>query len=577
LANLAGPIDFLRVSHYIVDMYIRTITRKNKDDTKVTYVQLAHNERDSETGQPKAKILFNFGRIETLDVEHLKRLIKSISRFLPPQDVLETEVQMKHRGRLLKWQKSRSYGGIYLVSALWEKLNFRKILEKRSQNRQFSVPIVQGIFAMIANRCLAPTSKLAVTEWVEQDVYIPDLPAIDAHVLYRAMDFLLEHQRQFEQEIYWSVADLLNLEVDLLFIDTTSTYFETEEESDLKRRGYSKDHRDDLPQVIIGLAVSRSGIPVRHWVFQGNTVDMTTIQRIKDDLREWRLHRCIAVFDAGMGSEANLHYIQRGGGHYITGRKMKSGEADVQQALSQKGRYTPIPAEINDPSEQQSLYAKEVIIGDGEKRKRLVLVKNVKEQQRQQQTRQKLIAYMEEELNKLNGSKRKSDSKAAQALMSHRVYGKYIKQLKNGQLSLNRTKLRQESIYDGKYLIQTSDDTLSLRDIVLGFKQLYDVEQAFRTLKTTLDLRPNYHSKDDRIRCHIFLCFISLLLARIAENKTGKSWSRIRREMNRIHYGEFQIDNKMVCQLTELTKEQKEILNALEIKEPSTIVDIYDR
>lgn len=548
-------------------MYLRETTRKNKDGSEVTYVQLAHNERDKVKGHSRPKILYNFGRKEHLDIEQLKRLINSISRFLPPEDALEVQVQMKHRGRTFKWDKGRSYGGIYFISTLWRRLNFQSMVEKHIKQRQFSTPILRAIFAMVANRCLAPSSKLAITEWVEKDVFIPDLPNIDVHVLYRAMDFLLLHQKELEKEIYWAVADLLNLEVDLIFFDTTSTYFETEEESDLKKRGHSKDHRGELPQVVIGLAVTRDGIPVKHWVFKGNVQDMSTIQQVKDDLSEWKLNRCIFVCDTGTSSEVNLQYLQRGGGHYIVGRKMKSGEADVEQALSHKGPYTEL---------KEDLWAKEVIIGNGEKRKRLVVVKNIKEQKRHELGRRKLTEYLEEQIHKLNNSRKKSNSKAACELKSHRIYGKYIKELKNGNLTLNRTKLREESRYDGKYLIESSDDTLSLSDIVLGYKQLYDVEHAFRTLKTTLDLRPNYHTNDERIRCHIFLCFIALVLVRISENATGKTWPKIRREMNRILYGEFRFENKTICQLTELTKEQKSIFSSLKIKEPSIIVDIQD-
>lgn len=562
-------------------MYLREDSRKNKDGSVVTYVKLAHNERDPEKGYSKAKILYNFGRKEHLDIEQLKRLIKSISRFLPPEDALEIQVQMKHRGRTFKWDKGRSYGGIYFISALWEKFHFKYLFEKHLVQRQFSTPILQAVFAMVADRCLAPSSKLAITEWVEKDVFIADLAKIDVQVLYRAMDFLLLHQKELEREIYWSVADLLNLEVDLIFFDTTSTYFETEDESDLKKRGHSKDHRDNLPQVVIGLAVTRDGIPVKHWVFKGNTQDMSTIRQVKDDLSEWKLNRCIFVCDTGMSSEVNLQYLQRGGGHYIVGRKMKSGEADVQEALSQKGRYTEIPARPAVSADRQAggkedLWAKEVIIGSGEKRKRLVVVKNIKEQKRHELARQKLTDYLEEQITKLNKSRKKATSKAACRLKSHRIYGKYIKELKGGTLSLNRTKLRQERRYDGKYLIQSSDDTLSLSDIVLGYKQLYDVEHAFRALKTTLDLRPNYHTNDERIRCHIFLCFIALVLVRIAENSTGKTWPKIRKQLNRILYGEFRFENKTICQLTELTKEQQEIFSSLKIKEPSIIVDIHD-
>ena len=548
-------------------MYLREDTRKNKDGSIVTYVRLAHNTRDPKTGQSKATILYNFGRKEHLDINQLKRLIKSISRFLPLEDALEIQATSQNRGQQLKWQKCRSYGGIHFIAALWTQLKFKKLLTKHIGGRHYSTPIVEVVFAMVANRCLAPRSKLALTDWIEKDVYIPDLPCVDVHVVYRTMDFLLLHQKQLEQEIYWAVADLLNLEVDLIFFDTTSTYFETETEDELKKRGYSKDHRDDLPQVIVGLAVTRSGIPVKHWVFEGNTQDMSTIQTVKDDLSGWKLNRCIFVCDAGMGSETNTQYLQRGGGHYIVGRKMKSDQADVQQALSQKGRYTEIA---------DDLWAKQVIIGNGEKRKRLVVVKNVKEQKRQQQAREKMIAFLEKTISDINKGRKKAQSKAALALRAHRIYGKYVKELKSGHLALDKTKLNQQARYDGKYMIESSDDTLSLADIVLGYKQLYDVEHAFRTLKTTLDLRPNYHTKHERIRCHIFLCFIALVLVRMTENATGKSWQRIRRELNRIYYGEFKFENKMVAQLTELTSVQKSIFSSLGIKPPTSVVGIRD-
>lgn len=548
-------------------MYIRKISRKNKDGSIVTYVQLAHNERDSSKGHPKAKVLYNFGRLDTLDVEQLKRLIKSISRFLPAEDAFESQVSVQNRGKKLKWITCRSHGGVYLLDAFWRHLNFDDILRKHLSSRSFTTPIVRAVFAMIANRCLAPSSKLAITDWVAKDVYIPALPSVETQVLYRAMDFLLLHQKELEKEIYWAVADLMNLEVDLLFFDTTSSYFETEDESDLKKRGYSKDKRSDLPQVVIGLAVTRSGIPVKHWIFPGNTQDMKTIETVKNDLSEWRLNRCIFVHDTGMTSESNLQYLQRGGGHYIVGRKMKSGEACAEKALGQKGPYTNI---------KEQLWAKEIVVGNGEKRKRLVLVKNDREKERAKKTREKLVATLETEIKDINTHKQKGKSKPAQKLKAHRVYGRYIKELKDGRLTLNRSRLRNDTRYDGKYLIESSDDTLSISDIVLGYKQLYDVEHAFRTLKTTLELRPNYHSKDDRIKCHIFLSFIALVFVRMIEQKTNKPWARIRDEMSRLYYGEFIVDSKKVSQLTEISKEQKAILSSLGIPEPSTIVGICE-
>jgi len=162
------------------------------------------------------------------------------------------------------------------------------------------------------------------------------------------------------------------------------------------------------------------------------------------------------------------------------------------------------------------------------------------------------------------------------ALKAHLTYSKYVKELGDGTLKLNKMKIREVSRYDGKYIVETSDDTLTLRDIVLGYKQLYDVEQAFRTLKTDLDLHPNYHSTEERIRCHIFLCFIALVLVRIIENKTQKTWGKIRKSLMRIHYGEFIVDSKKNFQLTELSTDHMNIFKSLNINEPRQFLGIQD-
>ncbi|MBN1154158.1 transposase, partial [candidate division KSB1 bacterium] len=220
------------------------------------------------------------------------------------------------------------------------------------------------------------------------------------------------------------------------------------------------------------------------------------------------------------------------------------------------------------------LFAKEIMLGDGLKRKRLVLVKNVDEEVRAKTVRQSIITAIEQKLEHANRRRSRSHTKEVCELKSYPVYSRYIKELKNGQLKITKSRIAADGRFDGKFLIETSDETLSLTDVVFGYKQLNDVEKAFRSLKTTLELRPNYHSRDDRIRCHIFLCFLALVLARIVEHKIGMSWSKIRDEMNRIYVGEFRHQGKTISLMTELTKKQQAILAAMNIKEPSTVVGI---
>jgi len=149
--------------------------------------------------------------------------------------------------------------------------------------------------------------------------------------------------------------------------------------------------------------------------------------------------------------------------------------------------------------------------------------------------------------------------------------GRFLKQLKTGAIKIDKGKIKAEAHLDGKYIISTSDDTLTPEDVALGYKQLMEVERAFRTLKTTLDLRPVYHRKDERIQAHVFLCFLALLLVRIAERKTNMTWDRIRAQMDRLHLGEFFSKDGRVFQTTEPTHEQSNILKQLKISPPQRI------
>jgi transposase len=186
--------------------------------------------------------------------------------------------------------------------------------------RRFRTDVERVLFALVANRAVAPASKLAAWEWVTRDAAVPGLDSLDGNnQALRAMDLLVTPTSPARCTVFFAAAHLLNLEVDLIFFDTTSTYFERDEEAgaedadSLRRFGHSKDHRRDLPQIVIGLAVTREGIPVRCWVWPCNTTDTTVIEQVKDDLRSCRLGRVVTVADSGFSSQANLAYLRRAG------------------------------------------------------------------------------------------------------------------------------------------------------------------------------------------------------------------------------------------------------------------------
>lgn len=195
---------------------------------------------------------------------------------------------------------------------------------------------------MAANRLEDPSSKLACAErWLPDTAWLPEAAGIAVDQLYCALDFLAVWSEEIERAVFLRTADLFRLDVDLIFYDTTTAYFEIDDPDEdeqefagrlyapLRRRGHSKEGRDNQPQVIIALAVTRDGMPVRSWVLPGDTADVATVARIKQDLCTWRLGRCLFVGDAGLYSADNLAALSRGLGRYILAvpmRKLKDIE-----------------------------------------------------------------------------------------------------------------------------------------------------------------------------------------------------------------------------------------------------------
>ena len=553
-------------------MYIRRVSRKNKNETTTAYLQLAHNEWDPKAKYAKAKVIYSFGREDEVDRAVLERLVQSIARYLTPEAALQAQNSIGETAEFL-FQSSKRLGGSWMLHQIWKKVGLDAILEKLFSDRNHQASIERLIFSMVANRALNPSSKLAMEDWVKHDVYLPGIDEVHSQQLYRAMDELLEVQSELEHQVYCSVSDLLNLEVDLLYFDTTSSYFEVDpfdapEEDEFRKPGFSKDKRPDLVQVVIGLAVTREGIPIRSWVWPGNTSDMSVVDEVKKDLVGWKLGRVISVMDRGFSSEENLRTLQRTGGHYIVGEKMHSGKETTEEAMSRRGRYHQV---------RENLQVKDIIVGDGEGRKRFVLVYNPKEAERDRIRREQHIEKLQSYLEELKQLGKQAHTKAACRLRSHATYGKYIRQLKDGTLKLDKQAIRDAEKYDGKYLIRTSDDTLSAEDVALGYKQLVDVEDAFRTLKTTLELRPMFHRLEERIRSHILISWLALLLVRIIEVKTDQTWSALRKELERIHLGHFSSINGDVYQSTELTAEHRKSFAALGIEPPPRFLEIHSK
>ena len=573
-------------------MYLRETRRRNKDGSVVSYLQLAHNERRPESGSPVAKIIHNFGRADQVDREALRRLVASISRVLDPAEAVAAG-----SGLEVEIVDARRCGGAYVLDALFARLGIGKALRQAAQGRRLDAETVERIcFALVAQRALEPGSKLAATRWTRERVAIEHCPAFDADAAYAAMDFLTEALPEIAEGIFASTANLLNLACDVIFVDTSSTYFETDladEEVELAgalaeeearaaasaagehgggpreaatRRfsKHSKDKRPDLPQVVIGMAVTREGIPVRCWTFPGSASDQLIMRTIRDDLAGWKLNRVVWVADSGFNSVANRAYLQRGGGSCVLAERLRRGSAEARAALARAGRYQQVAG---------NLAVKEVRLGDGARAQRFVVCHNPEAAERDRQVRGNLIAYLEEQIAGSDSWPRRRRDELVGALRTRPALYRLLRRTGEGKLRLDCAAVRREARLDGKWLLRTSDETLSAADLAAAYRQLYQVERGWRDLKGALKLRPVFHHREDRIRAHVQLCWLALLLIRVVENATGESWRCVRDELERMHLVTLETGAGRVAKRSLTTPGQRQILAALEIPEPPAFSD----
>jgi len=558
-------------------MYLRATQRKNADGSTVRYYQLAENQWDPKRGCAVAKVVYNFGRADDVDAEKLRRLAKSILRVFSDETAIGAEPDV----RMLD---ARPYGGLWALDRLWHELGIDRVLRKRLTGARGEQPLERALFAMVANRALEPYSKLYCWEqWLREEVYFPDGQRLELHHLYGAMDFIEKHKADVEKEIYFRVADLLNADVDLIFYDTTSLHFEVDEEdaggadglvhgseaagarsyAAPRKRGKSKNGRDDAPQVVIGLAVTRDGLPVRSWVFPGNTADVATVQQVKEELRGWRLGRCVFVGDAGMNSEENRRQLSLGGGKYILAARMRAGDEVTKQVVTRPGRYHTVAG---------NLRVKEVVVGDGERRRRYVVCHNPVEAERQRQHRDGLLEMLKAELPTMRRPRPgHSHSKRTCELLTSERFGRYLRQTKKGILKIDRSAVRTEMALDGKWVLTSNDDTLTAEDLALGYKQLMQVEQCWRMLKSGLRMRPVYHWRPHRIHAHVSIAVLALLLTRMAEQRAHDTWRNVAALLQTIKVVEYERGEARIHQTTEVRKPVQELLAALKVPLPPKI------
>jgi hypothetical protein len=569
-------------------VYLRETRRSNRDGSVVRYLQLAHNERHPVSGSPVAKVIHNFGRAEKVDRAALARLVSSISRFLTPE-----EAAAAAHGAEVEVLDSRRLGGTWTLDRVWERLGIGAAIRRSASGRRLDGEAVERVvFALVAQRALEPGSKLAGTKWVAERVAIEGCEGFTDDAAYAAMDFLLDALDDIAAEVFGSVAHLLNLDLDIVFVDTTSTYWEVDVPDELaqledkvdddgvtrpaeqgKRAfGHSKDFRTDLPQVVIAMAVTRDGVPVRCWTFPGNTADTSIIRTVKDDLAGWNLHRMVWVADRGFASAANRAYLTRGGGHYIHAEKLRNTNSEAAAALARPGRYRTVAG---------NLRVKEVAVApggqgdgdDGVRAQRFVVCHNPEQAERDAAVRGRLVAHLTSLIAGSDGWSDRRRDELVGSLKTKPGLRRYLRRTQAGLLRVDAAAVKREQHLDGKWLLRTSDTTLTADDLAAAYKQLLQVERGWRDMKGALGLRPVFHYREDRIRAHVQLCWLALLLLRVVENATDDTWRNVRHELDRMHLITLATADGQVAQRSATTAGQKTILAALELGEPPRFFD----
>lgn len=527
-------------------MFVRTKTFKNKDGSSRTYLQIVAGVRVGD--RVRQKVVANLGRLDELEDGQLDRLVEGLAKFSRHELVRE-------QARLLapeaKWAKT--WGPALIFRRLWEDLGLQDVFERLLSDTAIVSDLAEATFAMVLNRLTDPMSKLGVSEWMKT-VHRPEWEQLELHHFYRALDFLDEHKEGIEKAVYARSSDLFNLNLDLVLWDTTSTYFEGRAAEGLAEYGFSKDKRPDRVQIMVGVLMSRDGFPIAHEVFPGNTAEVDTFRRVLKSVTErFNLSRVILVADRGMVSEKVLKEIEEAHLEYLVGVRMRKLKA-ADEVLSRAGRYHKVA---------KNLEVKEVV-HDGI---RYIVCLNPDEVEHDAKVREEAVASLREKLR----------SGKAKQLIGNSAYRRYLK-LDGAELRINDKVLQEEARYDGKYVIRTNSD-LSPEEAALSYKSLWQVERAFRELKSGLDLRPVYHWTEKRIRGHVMVCFLALVMEvalrrRLKESAEGVRYDDLLLDLSQLKAVEIHLDGRRYLARTELVGHADLAFRALGMRPPVHVEEL---
>jgi hypothetical protein len=442
-------------------------------------------------------------------------------------------VKFSHRLRLIEAGeeagvdscKSKEWGPALVFGRLWQEQALPGLISRLSQDRRFHFDLERVSFALALQRLCEPGSDLQGSEWVKT-VYAPGFDEIELQHLYRTVGWLFEHRRELERDLFFQDRNLFNRELDLVFLDTTSTYIYRDEETEWARRGYSRDRRPDLPQMVLCVAVDRGGWPISWEVMPGNTADAKAFEKTIAKFRErFQICRVSVVADRGMISKGAIKLLtedKESPYDYILGCRLRKDKEVGDEVLSRGGRYH----EVSD-----NLKVKEVV-AEG---RRYVVCKNEEEAIKDAAARESIVERLQEKL----------DSGQHKSLVGNLGYRRFLKGEK-GAWRVDHDAVKRDSRFDGVFVLRTNMD-LSAQETATTYKGLWRVERTFREQKSTLEVRPIYHHLDDTRIGHIVASFLALRLEvdlqKRMENRGAKApWPDLMRDLKKVKAVSIAID-----------------------------------
>lgn len=541
-------------------MFVRTQTNGDR-----TYLLLVENERVE--GRIKQRVLHRLGRLDELQASgELDRLLASLGRFSQKYAVLGAHAN----GESLT-TRTQTIGPALIFDRLWQETGIAAVVQELAAERRFGFSLERALFVTVLHRLLAPGSDRAAEKW-KQDYVIAGAAELALHQLYRAMGWLGEpveaegsgpgprtRKDVLEEALFARRRDLFT-QLDLVFFDTTSIYFEGAGGESLGQHGHSKDHRPDLKQMVVGVVLDDDGHPLCSEMWPGNTTDVTSLVPVVDRLRSrFKVREVCVVADRGMISAATIAKIKARGWRYILGVRMRRTKEAHTQVLARAGRYEEVYAKSADAKAPSPLKVKEVWVAD----RRYVVCLNDDQATKDRHDREAIVTALREALK--NGDK---------SLIGNRGYRRFVAS-SGERFTIDEQKIRDEARFDGKWVLTTNTD-LSARALALKYKQLWQVEAIFRTMKSQLDTRPIFHKCDHTIRGHVFCSFLALLLRqeleqRLEQHGWSLEWADVIRDLDRLQEIEIRLDGKGYLLRTETKGTTAKVFQAAGVALPPTL------